>query len=183
MTFSDLFCTFFSYAVCGVCCPNVLVVANALMLFLLNKVQSNFWKIDSNTQSKTPKTQQSQFSFRQAASLSASVGGSDLIRSVGLWWGGAGGGRPVLACNQTYLSLWRRSGTSLMKQVKKMFIRKTASWDAGTERHSCHQAVTCLARCPEADAVIDLDVCPAPPAAQMSRCRLSLLTCPSQFRT
>lgn len=35
------------------------------------------------------------------------------------------GRRLLLACNQTYLSLWHPSGTSLMKQVEKMFLRKT----------------------------------------------------------
>lgn len=35
------------------------------------------------------------------------------------------GRRLLLACNQTYLSLWHPGGASLMRRVKTMFLRKT----------------------------------------------------------
>lgn len=109
-----------------------------------------------------------QFIFKTNSVCASSY---SLGSEVDLTWSGlsAGAGWPVLACNQTYLSLWHGGGTSLMKQVKKMFITKTASRDAGAERRCCQQAVTCLACCPMADAVIDLDVCPVPPVLPMSR--------------
>lgn len=88
------------------------------------------------------------------------------------------GRRHLLACNQTYLSLWHPGGTSLMRQDEKMFLRKTERREMDPKERTSTIVVTSLwpvwHSASSANPVRDLDAWPLSSTLQMSLCSLAL---------